>query len=106
MFKKSVAMAAVAVLVSVAPALAQKVEVSGLVGWTLSDGVDGEPVLAGDGNLYDTVDLTDAFSWGLAVGFNATDNVEVGFLFGQQMSSLELSGTADREIGDINKPQS
>jgi opacity protein-like surface antigen len=102
MIKKLVAMAAVAVLLSVSPAAAQKVEVSGLIGWTLSDGVEGEAVLAGDGNLYDTVDLKDSFSWGLAVGFNATDNVEVGFLFGQQLSTLEISGTATREIGDVN----
>ena len=102
MFKKSLAMAAVAVLVTVGPAAAQKVEVSGLFGWTLSDGVEGDAVLAGDGNLYDTVDLKDSASWGLAVGFNATDNVEVGFLFGQQMSELEISGTATRNVGDVN----
>ena len=102
MFKKSLAMAAVAVLVSAGPAAAQKVEVSGLVGWTLSDGVEGDAVLAGDGNLYDTVDLKDSFSWGFAVGFNATDNVEVGFLFGQQPTTVEISGTATREIGDVN----
>ena len=42
MFSRSLAMAAVAVLVSVGPAAAQKVEVSGLVGWTLSDGVEGD----------------------------------------------------------------
>ena len=102
MLKRALAMALMAVLVSVGPASAQKVEVSGLFGWTLSDGVEGDAVLAGDGNLYDTVDLKDSASWGLAVGFNATDNVEVGFLFGQQMSTLEISGTATREVGDVN----
>ena len=102
MLKRALAMAAMAVLVTAGPAAAQKVEVSGLFGWTLSDGVESDPVLAGDGNLYDTVDLKDSASWGLAVGFNATDNVEVGFLFGQQMSSLEISGTATREVGDVN----
>ncbi len=101
MFSKSLAMAAMAVLVSVGPAAAQKVEVSGLVGWTLSDGVEGDAVLAGDGNLYDKIDVKDSASWGLAVGFNATDNIEVGFLFGQQLSSLELGGTATRDLGDL-----
>ena len=101
MFSRSLAMAAMAVLVSVGPAAAQKVEVSGLVGWTLSDGVEGDAVLAGDGNLYDKIDVKDSASWGLAVGFNATDNIEVGFLFGQQLSSLELGGTATRDLGDL-----
>jgi hypothetical protein len=99
---KRAMMAVLAVVVSVGPASAQKVEVSGLFGWTLSDGVEGDAVLAGDGNLYDTVDVKDSASWGFAVGFNATDNVEVGFLFGQQLSSLEISGTTTRELGDLN----
>ena len=47
-------------------------------------------ILAGDGNIYDAVDVKDSASWGLAVGFNATDNVEVGFLFGQQLSKMVL----------------
>jgi hypothetical protein len=94
------AMAAMAVFMS-APAFAQKVEVSGLFGWTLSDGVEGDAVLAGDGNLYDTIDVKDSASWGLAVGFNATDNVEVGFLFGQQLSTLRIDGTRSVDIGDM-----
>jgi len=94
------AMAAVAVFMS-APAFAQKAEISGLFGWTLSDGVEGDARLAGDGNLYDTVDVKDSASWGFAVGFNATDNVEVGFLFGQQLSKLNISGTADLELGNL-----
>lgn len=100
MLKRVMAMAAVAVFMS-APAFAQKAEISGLFGWTLSDGVEGDAILAGDGNLYDTVDVKDSASWGFAVGFNATDNVEVGFLFGQQLSKLSISGTADRELGDL-----
>lgn len=82
MVKRIIVMALLATFVS-APAFAQRVEVSGLFGWTLSDGVNGDPVLAGDGNLYDTVDVKDSASWGFAVGINATDNVEIGFLYGQ-----------------------
>ena len=100
MFKKSMAIAVMAVLVSAGPAAAQRVEVSGLFGWTLSDGVEGDGVLAGDGNIYDAADVKDSASWGFAVGVNATDNVEVGFLFGQQLSTLAISGTAERELGD------
>jgi opacity protein-like surface antigen len=101
MCNRILAAAAVAMIVSASPAYAQRVEVSGLFGWTLSDGVTGDPVLAADGNIYDTVDLKDGFSWGLAVGVNATDNIEVGFLFGQQQSTLALDGTTARDVGDL-----
>jgi opacity protein-like surface antigen len=97
-------LAALAVVVAAAPAFAQspKVEVSGIFGWTFSDGVTGDPILAGDGNIYDAIDAADSFNWGFMIGVNATDNMEVGFLFGQQQSTLEISGTATREIGDLN----
>ena len=101
MCNRILAGAALVMMVSASPAYAQRVEVSGLFGWTLSDGVTGDPVLAADGNVYDTVDLKDGFSWGLAVGVNATDNLEVGFLFGQQQSTLALEGTAARDVGDL-----
>jgi opacity protein-like surface antigen len=95
------ALAAALVMVTAPSAYAQRVEVSGIFGWTLSDGVTGDPILALDGNVYDTVDLKDGFSWGVGVGVNATDNVEVGFLFGQQMSTLAVEGTTRREVGDL-----
>jgi opacity protein-like surface antigen len=77
------------------------VEASALFGFTLSDGVEGDAFLAGDGNVYDTVDVKDSASWGFALGFNATDNFEVGFLFGQQLSTLAIEGTTTRELGDL-----
>ena len=97
MFKRILAAAALTTFIS-APAFAQRVEVGGVVGWTFSDGVEGDAVLAADGNLYDAIDVKDSFSWGFDVGVNATDNVEVGFLFGQQMSKMVLKGTAEREL--------
>lgn len=100
MLKRVVALAAVTVMMST-PAFAQKVEVSGLFGWTFSDGVDGDGVLAPDGNIYDAVDIKDSVSWGFAVGFNATDNVEVGFQYLNQPSKMILKGTAERELGDL-----
>ena len=104
MVRRAVSLAALAVVVAAAPAFAQspKVEVSGIFGWTFSDGVTGDPILAGDGNIYDAIDAADSFNWGFMIGVNATDNMEVGFLFGQQQSTLEISGTATREIGDLN----
>jgi hypothetical protein len=94
------AMAVLATFVS-SPVFAQRAEVSGLFGWTLSDGVTSDGVLAPDGNIYDAVDVKDSFSWGFDIGVNATDNIQVGFLFGQQLSTLGLEGTATREVGDL-----
>jgi outer membrane protein W len=96
--------ALLAVIFAPATVLAQtsRVEVSGIFGWTTSDGVDGNAVLAGDGNIYDAIDVKDSFSWGFGVGFNATENAEVGFLFNQQVSTLRVQGTATRDIGDMN----
>ena len=94
----------VAVLVlSAGPAMAQgKVEISGLIGWTFSDGVTGSPYKAPDGNTYDAVDLKDSMNWGLMFGVMASDNLEVGFMFNQQMSALRLEGSQFRELGDMN----
>ncbi len=102
MLKRAIILAAVAAFISATPVAAQRVEVSGIVGWTFSDGVEGDPVLALDGNLYDTIDIKDSFSWGFGVGINATDNVEVGFLFGQQMSTLAIDGSRAVDVGDIS----
>ena len=101
LLQRVAALAALIIVSSASAAYAQRVEVSGLFGWTLSDGVTGDPVLAGDGNLYDTVDVKDSGSWGFAVGVNATDNVEVGFLFGQQLSTMAVDGTRKLDVGDL-----
>jgi hypothetical protein len=86
---------------AVVSAQSSRVEVSGIFGWTISDGVDGQGILAGDGNVYNAVDVKDSFSWGFGVGVLATEQAEVGFLFNQQMSTLRVDGTAVREVGDM-----
>jgi opacity protein-like surface antigen len=103
MWKRATGLCLVCVLWSVTPTSAQKAEVYGLFAWTLSDGVDAEQsVLAGDGNIYDGVSTSDSASWGLGGGFHVNDRVEVGFLFMQQMTTLEITGTNTLEIGDMN----
>jgi outer membrane protein W len=108
---------AVACLVAVtgvlfsAPVLAQekRVEVSFLAVWTLSDGVttvDEELVPALDGNLYNRLDPKDSFKWGFTAGFLLTENVELGFQYGQQDTTLvaggEILGVAGtRSFGDL-----
>lgn len=100
--RKVVMLVVAALMLSAGPAMAQgKVEVSGLFGWTLSDGVTGDAYKAPDGNTYNAVDLKDSFNWGLMFGVMANDNFEVGFMFNQQLSALGLEGTQNRELGDM-----
>jgi hypothetical protein len=91
----------IAALVTPISAQEPKVEVTGLIGWTFSDGVSGDAVRAGDGNFYDRIDPKDSVSFGFGVGVNVTDNAEVGFLYGNQPSKLLLGGTNERELGDF-----
>ena len=43
----------------------------------------------------------DWLNWGFIVGSNATDNLEVGFQFGQQLAAAEIGGTNTVELGDL-----
>jgi hypothetical protein len=96
-------MIAVLVLGSAAAATAQsKVEASILGGWTMADGVTGGPVTVADGNAYDVVALDDSPTWGASLGVNVTNNIEVGFLFLQQLSGMELRGTKITDVGDVS----
>ena len=103
MSKNSVLAAALIVLMGAVPVFAQDVrpELSITLGWTFSDGVSGDPVVAG-GQIFDRVDPKDSFNWGLGFGFPVNENVELGFLFGQQApSKLVAGGTSEFEIGDF-----
>ena len=100
--KRVVGLGLLLLLAAVAPAAAQKVEAGISFGTTISDGVDGDGVLAQDGNIYNEVDVADSASWGFNVGVMATENFEIGFLFNQQMSRLDVKGTQTLELGDMN----
>jgi opacity protein-like surface antigen len=76
-----------------------KVELSGTVGWTFSDGVSGSSVDI-DGDEFSRIDPKDALSYGGRIGFLVNENVEVGALFSMQSTTLELGGVASLEIGD------
>src|SRR4051812_40865620 len=95
MFKRTVLMVAMATLIG-APAMAQekKAEIDVLFGWSFADGVQTDnSVLAGDGHVYNRIDPKDSFKWGLGGGALVGPNLEVGFLFGQAMTKLEIGGT-------------
>ncbi len=84
-----------AILFSASAASAQdpKVEVSTTLGWTISDGVTGDPVTVPGAGTFNSIAPKDAVSWGVRVGFFVNPQTEVGFLFNQQYSGLEVGGT-------------
>jgi opacity protein-like surface antigen len=93
-------MVAVGALVgSAAWAQDARVEISGTVGYTFSDGVSGSSTEI-NGEEFTRIDPKDALSYGGRIGFLVTDNWEVGGLFSMQSTTLELGGAVNREIGD------
>ena len=88
-------------MVMAASASAQGGEVSGTVGWTFSEGVSGTAVPVPGVGTFDRIDPKDAFSWGLRFGFFAGENSEIGFLYNQQATDLEVGGTTTAKLGDI-----
>src|SRR5688572_8387960 len=97
-----IALVCAVMLTPVVASAQARVEVSGIAGWTLSDGVEGDGIRALDGNIYDAIDIKDTFSWGFGVGFNVSETAEVGFLFNQQLSTLRVEGTNTLDIGDMS----
>ncbi len=91
-------------LLAAAPAQAQdpRIEIGASAGWTLSDGVTFDGVIAGDGNVYNSIEPKDSFSYNLQVGFFVNPHMEIGFLFDQQKTTLVVGGTQEREIGDMS----
>lgn len=87
--------AACAIACVATPAWAQdpRVEVGATLGWTISDGVSGDAQTVPGVGSFDRVDPKDAISWGLRAGFFVNPHAEVGFLFNQQQSALEVGGT-------------
>jgi hypothetical protein len=104
-FKRVSWLVILATLVWTAPAFAQepRVELSLLLGWTLSDGVTADQARVVDGEIYDALEPKDSFKWGLMGGVLLGDygNAEVGFMWSQQLSTLQVTGTRDHEIGDL-----
>jgi hypothetical protein len=103
MLKRVIVTAGLFILTGVAPALAQgRVEVSGFVGWSIADGVEGDALIAGDGNIYDTIEPDDSAVYGFTVGVLVGEGAEVGFRWAQQPTTLFISGTRDNEVGDLS----
>ena len=99
MFRTSVFLMTMTVMA--ASASAQRAEVSGTVGWTFSDGVSGNAVVVPGVGTFDRVDPKDSWAWGIRVGLFAGANSEIGFLYDQQPTELEVGGTSTVTLGDI-----
>jgi hypothetical protein len=103
MFKKVLVVALLVLAASSAAwAQAPKVEISALFGYTFADGVSGDPVRALNGQTYDRVDPKDSMSFTLSGGVFVSPNVEVGFMWRRQPTTLQVSGTTTTDVGDMN----
>jgi opacity protein-like surface antigen len=80
---------------STASAQEPKLEIGGTLGWTFADGVSGQNVTVPGVGTFNAISPKDSFSWGLRVGVFVTEHAEVGFLFNEQASSLQVSGRLD-----------
>jgi hypothetical protein len=92
----------VALAAATAPAQDARVEVSGTVGWTFSDGVSGNGIVVPGVGTFNRIDPKDAFSWGLRLGFLVNENSEIGFLYNQQATQLDIGGTSTFKLGDLS----
>jgi outer membrane protein W len=80
-----------------------RIELSAQAGYTASNGVSGSSVLAGDGNIYNSVDPRSSFSFSLAGGYYLTPNVLVEAMWDRQFSNLDVNGpSGSRGIGNLN----
>jgi hypothetical protein len=95
-----VAISFVALAAATSWAQDQRVEIGGSAGWTLSDGVTGQTIIAADGNAYNSIEPKDSFSYALDIGYFLNDTWEIGALFSQQKSKLVVGGGIEREVGD------
>jgi hypothetical protein len=94
MIRSATMLVAALALVAGSTASAQdaRVELSGTVGWIFGDGVSGDTVVVPGVGSFNRVDPKDSVSWGLRLGYMINDNNELGFLFNQQATELELGG--------------
>ena len=102
MSKRLCAFVAVLICLST-PAWAQhRAEAGIFFGYSFQDGVSGTAFLAPDGHTYNRIDPKDSFKWGLTFGVNVNENVQVGFMFTQAPTKLQLGGSQTRDVGEWN----
>jgi len=92
------------VLAAASAAWAQtpKVEITGLIGYTLADGVNGDPIKAANGQTYDSGRAAGFDQLRSLLRFFVTPSAEIGFLWRRQATKMDVSGTAQSTVGDWN----
>ncbi len=70
----------------------KRVEVSPLIGYTISEGISFTPVSIPGGALVDSLTPTSGFTWGFLVDFLVTEQFGVGFQFTDQTTSTLEAG--------------
>jgi hypothetical protein len=101
MFRKAlVGMVIVLAAATAAWAQSPRVEITGLIGYTLADGVKGDPIAAANGQPYDSVEPQDSVNFGFSLGFFVTPSAEIGFLWRRQPTKLDVFGTSRTTVGD------
>lgn len=102
MIRRTILMTITAALVAAtATAQEKRVEIGGSAGWTFSDGVSGPAVKVANYGSYTRIDPLNAFSWGARLGYMVGGGSEVGFLFNQQSTDLDLGGATSLKIADV-----
>ena len=68
-----------------------RIEISPFFGYTLSEGINVNPDTVA-GIIVDQVNPTNGISYGVMFNVNVNENMQVGFLYDNQESNLELKG--------------
>jgi hypothetical protein len=98
----TLAACALAMAAATAGAQDKRIELSGTIGWTYSDGVTGKAVAVPGVGVFNTIDPLNSNNWGGRLGFMVGSNLEVGARYDRQASTLQLGGTAIVNWADIN----
>jgi hypothetical protein len=99
---KRITFAACALMLASAPAFAQKAEVGVTFGWVFADGVSGNTYVVPGVGTFSRIDPKDSFGWGIDLGFFIGPNAEVGFLYSNQPTTLQVSGSATKDVGSMS----
>lgn len=88
---RRIAITVTAVLLTAAPAQAQRVEASFSYGYTASEGIDTDNRTL-IGQLLDSIDVESGSGFNFTLGVFATDQMEIEFLWARQSSNLVADG--------------
>ena len=95
----------VALMAFVAPVASAQygpvVEISGLAGYTWSDGVSFD--INSDYGDYNKIEPEDAFAWGLTAGYMLPYGTAIEFLYDRDATEISLAGlSGSKKIGDMS----